>query len=397
MGSESTVTASGTFLGVDWRRVPLGDAIELKRGYDLPQSQREFGNVPVVSSAGVSGLHSRSMAKAPGVVTGRYGTIGQVFFLTEDFWPLNTTLYVRDFKGNHPRFVHYLLQTVDFEACSDKAAVPGVNRNHLHELPVFLPGLQTQFRIAAILGALDDRIEMTRRMNGTLESMARAIFKSWFIDFDLHKSLPNPSDWRTVPLSGVSSVNRGIGPSYVEERGVAVVNQKCVRDGRLDLSKSRRHDPSQRSITGRELRVGDVLVNSTGVGTLGRVAQVERLEETTIVDSHVTVVRPHSTAIEARYLGDLLLRSEPEIETLGEGSTGQTELSRARLGAFPILVPPRALQQAYGRIVEPLRQKITRQEMQSSTLAALRDTLLPKLLSGEISVREAESTVGKAL
>src|SRR5882762_8757953 len=140
----------------EWRQQLLGDVIELKRGYDLPISQRQAGPIPIVSSSGFSGFHNVAMVKGPGVVTGRYGTIGQVFYVEEDFWPLNTTLYVRDFKGNLPRFIGYFLRTIDYLAYSDKAAVPGVNRNHLHEAKVRCPPLTAQRDIADILSSLDD-------------------------------------------------------------------------------------------------------------------------------------------------------------------------------------------------------------------------------------------------
>lgn len=87
----------------EWRETSLGDIIELKRGYDLPQQLRTPGRIPLVSSSGVTDHHDVAKVRGPGVVTGRYGTLGQVFFIAEDFWPLNTTLYVRDFKGNDPR------------------------------------------------------------------------------------------------------------------------------------------------------------------------------------------------------------------------------------------------------------------------------------------------------
>ena len=109
----------------EWTSGKLGDFIELKRGYDLPQAKRLKGSVPLVSSSGISDEHNVAMVKGPGVITGRYGTIGQVFYVEDDFWPLNTTLYVRDFKGNYPKFIHYFLKVLDFHAYSDKAAVPG--------------------------------------------------------------------------------------------------------------------------------------------------------------------------------------------------------------------------------------------------------------------------------
>lgn len=168
----------------EWRKTELGNVITLQRGFDLPTQERRPGSIPIVSSSGISGIHSEARVLAPGVVTGRYGTIGQVFFIEKDFWPLNTTLFVKDFKGNDPRFISYLLRTIDFDSCSDKSSVPGVNRNHLHCLTVPVPTPPEQRAIAHTLGTLDDKIELNRQMNETLEVMARAIFKSWFVDFD---------------------------------------------------------------------------------------------------------------------------------------------------------------------------------------------------------------------
>ena len=146
----------------EWQAKTLGDCLTLQRGFDLPSRLRREGTVPIVSSSGISATHCEARVSAPGIVTGRYGTIGQVFFIEQDFWPLNTTLYVRSFKGNDPRYLSYLLRTVDFESHSGKSGVPGVNRNDIHELLISLPPLAEQRAIAealkdmeALLGALD--------------------------------------------------------------------------------------------------------------------------------------------------------------------------------------------------------------------------------------------------
>jgi type I restriction enzyme, S subunit len=176
----------------NWIEIPLGDFIELKRGYDLPKSKRLKGDKPIISSAGLSDYHSESKVTSPGVVTGRYGTIGEVFYIEEDFWPLNTTLYVKDFKGNCPEFVYYLLKTFDFHKYSDKAAVPGVNRNHLHMEKVCVPSDYVwQERIACYISKFDKKITLNSQTNQTLEEMAQAIFKSWFVDFDPVKAKIN--------------------------------------------------------------------------------------------------------------------------------------------------------------------------------------------------------------
>ena len=159
-----------------WHASRLGDVLTLKRGHDLPDSRRQDGDVPVVSSSGITGRHSESKAKAPGVVTGRYGTLGEVFYIEEDYWPLNTALYVTDFKGNHPRFIAYFLQSVLRNYQSDKAAVPGVNRNVLHQLKVRCPDTNIQERVADILSAYDDLIENNRRRMALLEEAARQLY-----------------------------------------------------------------------------------------------------------------------------------------------------------------------------------------------------------------------------
>ena len=145
----------------------------------------------------------------------------------------------------------------------------------------------------------------------------------------------------------VTYLNRGIAPKYVETGGIRVYNQKCVRDQRISEGPSRRTQPSQRANQmEKELRQFDILVNSTGVGTLGRVGQLFELEESATADSHLTIVRPDSEKIDPLFLGYVLKAYEPEIEKLGEGSTGQTELSRAKLGNLEITVVPRDAQQS---------------------------------------------------
>src|SRR6187402_3492190 len=176
----------------EWRDTTLGEVCELKRGYDLPRGSRRSGDVPVISSSGITGWHDHAKVSAPGVVTGRYGTLGEVFYVTEDFWPLNTSLYVRDFKGNDPRFVATLLRSLNLASYDGAAAVPGLNRNHLHTLPVRVPDWEGQRAIADVASVFDELIESNRRRVRALEEMARAIYREWFVRFRYpgHESVP---------------------------------------------------------------------------------------------------------------------------------------------------------------------------------------------------------------
>ena len=168
----------------EWRSTTLGDVITLQRGFDLPVGDRQPGACPVIASTGQVGTHSEAMVRGPGVVIGRSGSLGGGQYIQQDFWPLNTTLWVKDFKGNSPRFCYFLLKSLDLAQFNVGSGVPTLNRNHIHPLPIQVPPLPEQRTIAHILGTLDDKIELNRRMNETLEEMARGLFKSWFIDFD---------------------------------------------------------------------------------------------------------------------------------------------------------------------------------------------------------------------
>lgn len=152
-------------VSASWKNEPLGRVATLQRGFDLPSRLRKPGEVPIITSSGIEDKHCEAKVKGPGVVTGRYGTIGEVFFVRDDFWPLNTTLYVRDFHGNDPLFISYLLRTIDFHTHSGKSGVPRVNRNDLHEIVVPLPSTTAeQEAIAEALSDADALIESLEQL-----------------------------------------------------------------------------------------------------------------------------------------------------------------------------------------------------------------------------------------
>ena len=154
-----------------WRAGQLGQLCNLKRGHDLPTSTRTAGSIPIVSSSGITGTHGSAMASGPGVVTGRYGTIGKVFYVASDFWPLNTTLYVDDFRGNPARFVFHALELIEYRKYSDKGAVPGINRNELLTDPIVLPPEALRQRFATLVAPLWARNEQNTAESVNLAAM----------------------------------------------------------------------------------------------------------------------------------------------------------------------------------------------------------------------------------
>lgn len=163
---------------------PLNEFVTLQRGFDLPKGDRVQGDIPVIASTGINGYHFKAKVAAPGVVIGRSGSIGGGQYITEDFWPLNTTLWVKDFKGHYPRYVYYLFRSIDFKPFNVGGAVPTLNRNHLSSILVADIGYENEKNIAGIVGGLDDKITLNHQINKTLEAIVQCIFKSWFVDFD---------------------------------------------------------------------------------------------------------------------------------------------------------------------------------------------------------------------
>ena len=353
-----------------WRSTRLGAALDLKRGYDLPQQSRRRGNVPIVSSSGVKGTHDEPRVKAPGVVIGRYGTLGEVFYVRDDFWPLNTTLYVRDFKGNDPRFISYLLQTVDVLAYSDKAAVPGINRNHVHDAVVDIPPLGQQRRIAEILGALDDKIELNRRMNETLEAITRTVFKAWFID---HETVREDA-WIAKTWGDLVTLEYGKSlQNYNESEGQYAVYGTNGLIGRTAQPLCRHEG----IIIGRKGAYRGIHFSAGPFFAIDTAFYVEP-----------------KVPLEMRWAYYEMLRLD--INGMDSGSAIPST-SRGDFYALPVLEPPIDLQRSFVSRLSPAWERQRANEAENSILSQLRDTLLPKLLSGEIRVGAAEREVAEVV
>ena len=379
----------------EWLTGKLGEFVELKRGYDLPQAKRQPGAVPLVSSSGVSDRHSVAMVKGPGVVTGRYGTIGQVFYVESDFWPLNTTLYVRDFKGNDRKFIHYFLKTLDFHAFSDKAAVPGVNRNHLHEAVVSIPPVPVQRQIAAFLGALDERITLLRETNATLEAIAQALFKSWFVDFDpvrakMEGRAPEGMDDATAALFPDALEETELGPVPRGWR-VGIVSDLAKIKGGKQLEKSSFSDGFHNPVFGGAGVMGYTdLSNADGlVITVGRVGaycgQFFWHFGRAWVNNNASRIDPTHDG-HGLWLYQWL--QQADIESIKKGAA-QPFVSNSDISAMKLVIPTDEAIRLFVGTAEALYERMQQNNFQAQTLATLRDTLLPRLISGQLRVPEA--------
>ncbi len=389
----------------DWKECLLGDAVTLKRGYDLTMADRQDGPYPVITSSGFAGFHNEAKVKGPGVVTGRYGTLGEVHYVETDFWPHNTALYVRDFKGNHPKFISYFLGGLHFNTQNAAAAVPGVNRNFLHMIPVRVPPLPVQRRIAGILSAYDELMENSQRRIRLLEAMARALYREWFVHFRFpgHEKHPRvasplgdiPQGWEVKPLNDVvddivdyrGKTPTKLGGEWADD-GILALSALNVKGGRLvNLEKSKRvGEELYARWMKNPLRRGDILMTSEApLGELYFLCKEERY----CLSQRLFSLRANRKVI-APVILYLCMESEQTQHELRSRASGATVsgIRQSELRNIAIVVPSRSVQERAEPILKSLAEQKFTLDAQLQNLRRTRDLLLPRLLSGRVNLKE---------
>jgi type I restriction enzyme S subunit len=325
------------------------------------------------------------------------GSIGQklTWLHTDSFVNQAVNAVIPDQSKFDSLYVYYLLKhNLNLVKQADTGASSGrenVSKNNFSALKVWAClDLNTQKQIAEVLDGLDSLIETNQRRIALLEDAARRLYREWFVHlrFPGHESVPVkdgvPEGWCKKPIAEQTSfLNRGITPKYDDTAKGWVINQKCIRDGRISMEPARRQ--SKEVKPDRLIRSGDVLINSTGAGTLGRVAQVRAPIENCTVDTHVTIARPLDEG-SSTYFGQALLELAPVFSEMGKGATNQQELSRSDIGAVEIWQPPQHLHVEFHRLVGPMLEQAEQLSVANLSLAKARDLLLPKLMSGQLDV-----------
>jgi len=407
--------------------VPLNEFILLQRGFDLPQGERIYGDVPVVASTGIAGFHNEYKVGAPGVVIGRSGTIGGGQYITQNFWPLNTTLWVKDFKGHNARYVYYLLKSIDFQRFNVGTGVPTLNRNHLSSVLVKNLEYKNEKVIAKILGDLDDKIYLNNQINQTLESIAQAIFKSWFIDFEPVRAKiaakqegKDPELAAMCAISGKSEVElqqmaeddfaelqatAALFPDELVEselgqvpRGWAVSNfgeiSLCFDSKRIPLSKKLREEKKgvfpYHGATSVMDYVDDFIFDGIYL-LIGEDGSVVKQDGTPFlqytwskiwVNNHAHVIQGKDT-ISTEWL--FLFMSQTNIKPYINGAV-QLKLNQKNMNSIPVIIASNEINIIFNTKISGLFKKYRLLSEQNARLMNIRDSLLSKLLSGEVDV-----------
>lgn len=400
----------------------LGDLITLKRGYDLPENNRILGSYPVISSAGVSGYHNEYKVEGQGVVTGRYGTLGQMYFVEGKYWPHNTALYVKDFKGNDPKYIYYLLNCLGRIRTSDKSAVPGVNRNELHEM--FIPAIEdktTQISVRKVLESIDTKIELNNRINVELEAMAKTLYDYWFVQFDFpydfahgkpdangkpYKSSGGrmvynpilkreiPEEWNVVKLGDViTRSGTGLNPRdnfKLGEGNNYYITIKDIEQGKINFSdkSDRISDDSLRIIDKRsDLQQGDILF--TSIQPVGITYLIREKPKHWNINESVFTLRADYSLVTSEYLFMLVSSDEIKIFTTNS-STGSVHkgIRHSVLKSFAFPYASLHLIREFTCLISPILEKQHVLQSESENLTKLRDWFLPMLMNGQVTVKQ---------
>lgn len=337
---------------IEWREYKLGEVITLQRGVDLPKGKMEKGSYPVAGSNGIIGYHNFYTTNGPGVTIGRSGNIGAVHFYKMDFWAHNTSLYVKDFKGNDEKYIYYFLKTIDFSQFNTGSAVPSLNRNHVHELDVRIPPLEEQKRIASILSSLDDKIDLLRRQNATLEAMAETLFRHHFIEN------PNP-EWKEGKLGDVVKIKYG-------------KDHKKLLDGTVPVFGS-----------GGLMRYVNVALSKTESvliprkGTLNNVMYVDEPFWTVDTMFYTEMMYPNI----AKFV--YLFVKEIDLAGMNVGSAVPSMTAEV-LNNIPMVIPTQEAFDSFESVLSPLFEKMKTNRAQIQTLTRMRDRLLQKLMTNGV-------------
>ena len=368
---------------MSWRETTLGEITDLKRGFDLPKSQRLQGDVPVYSSSGITGSNSTAAVAGPCVITGRYGTIGEVFFSGGPCWPLNTALYSTEFNGNNPRFVYYLLQTIPWQGYTTASAVPGVNRNHVNLCPVKIPDRATQDAIVEVLDSIVDKIALNNRLNDYLEQCLLARYDHLFRGAGTYNG--TISDIGDVVGGATPSKKRpeyycheGIG--WITPKDLSNTTNKFVAHGADDITRV-----GFDSCSIKKLPAGTVLFSSRA--PIGYIAIAS--DEVTTNQGFKSIV-PHKE-IGTAFVYCFLVRNKDRIADAGSGTTFP-EVSGKTMAGIELTLPNINLCAKFEEWASPLLEEQRHLEDENRQLEDLRDTLLPKLMSGEIDVSKVDLT-----
>jgi len=364
----------------EWRNTTWGEVATLEYGKSL-RDYAAAAKYRVYGTNGPIGWHDKPLCDEPGVIIGRKGAYRGIHYSPEPFFVIDTAFYLKPKIQIHPRWAYYQLLTQDINGIDSGSAIPSTSRSDFYALPLELPPLSEQKAIAAALGALDDKIELNRRMNATLETIVQSVCKSWFAD-TAENGLPE--GWHQSTIRDLAcNIQYGLTQSAsTEPIGPRFLRITDIQGGRVDWGRVPFCQVSEKEHERYRLKAGDVLVARTGAST-GENIYLPVVPDA--VFASYLVRFQFSQAEMARFVGAFMRTSSYFDFVAGcIGGSAQPNASAQTLAKAELFVPPEQLLKRFADLVGPLDQRIAVNNEESRILAALRDALLPKLVRGEL-------------
>jgi type I restriction enzyme S subunit len=410
----------------------LGDIVNFKRGYDLPSYDRKDGKYPIISSSGISGYHNDYKQDGEGLVTGRYGTLGEMYYINGKYWPHNTTLYVTDFKGNYPKYVYFLMKSLNSLKKTDKSTVPGIDRNDLHEIEI--PYIQPEFQkpIADSLFTLETKISLNTRINAELEQMARTIYNYWFVQFDFPISAAQAASMGKPELEGKPYKASGGEMAWNEElkrevpvgwevggfntlisefisgdwgkdtlSGNCTEKVTCIRGADIaNLTSEKLVEAPTRFIIKKNLDkilgANSLIIEISGGSpsqSTGRIAYIndallKRLNNKIICSNFCRAIKLKYDAYFHFFFYTWTSAYDAKVLFNYEGKTTGIKnlLIDDFINGYKIPVPEKEITLKYQELIEPMLTKVQKNAQENQELTRLRDFLLPLLMNGEVTI-----------
>ena len=394
---------------MELKKYKLGELIQLQRGYDLSSSKMKDGNVPVAGSNGIIGYHDEARSNHPCITVGRSGSVGKVHYYEQATWAHNTALFVKDFKGNNPKYLYYFLKNLHLDKMFDKGSsvVPSLDRKVVHSLNVpFIKDISYQKRVVAILSNLDRKIALNRAINQNLEAMAKQLYDYWFVQFDFpnedgkpYKSSGGemvwneklkreiPKGWNVLKLGEHCSFNKRTSNGYFNHP-ILYLDTSNITNNTIDELQFL--NPSSDIIPSRARRLvqeGDI-VYSTVRPNLKHFGIIMNPDYNMVVSTGFAVITANWSAY--RYFIYQFLTQAATVENLStiaqSAVSAYPSINTSDIENLDLVVPPDSMIEKYAKTACRLYLQIDTNYKEIKSLTKQRDELLPLLMNGQVSV-----------
>lgn len=365
----------------EWKEYKIADIITLEYGKSLDGYRNNVGKFDVFGTNGKIGLTEQYLYDQSSVIIGRKGAYREVHFAKLPFYVIDTAFYTKS-KVDHldTTFLYYWFKNVDINEMDSGSAIPSTSRDEVYDLDITLPPLREQKSIASIFSSLDDKIDLLHRQNKTLETMAETLFRKWFVE-------EAKEEWSEGRLDDVITVKGGTTPST---KRTEFWNGDVYWTTPRDLSN---HESIFLFDTERKITEEGLAEIGSGLLPIGTVLLSSRapIGYLAITEIPVAVNQGYIAIVCNKILSNYFMylwckENLEEIKNSGNGSVFQ-EISKSTFKDMAIVIPPKGVVDDFDNEVEPLFLKVKANQKQIQTLITLRDTLLPKLMSGEIQLK----------